>query len=92
MLRRKRPTLPCLAAGCEEQIAFPLCPLHYHSLISGKTASVQLQNGYGNATYDTASQFVIYPAKVPDDRLSVKQLATRKPQQVAAKVANKVAA
>ena len=89
--RRKRPTLPCLAVGCKEQTAFPLCPLHYHSLLSGKTASVQLQNGYGNATYDTASQFVLYPAKVPDDRLSAKQIAARKPQQVAAHVALKAA-
>ncbi len=23
--RRKRPTLPCLAVGCKEQTAFPLC-------------------------------------------------------------------
>jgi hypothetical protein len=88
--RRKRPLVPCLAVGCKEQTAFPLCPLHYHSLLSGKTASVPLQHGYGNATYDTTSQFVVYPAKVPDDRLSAKQIAARKPQQVAANVATKV--
>ena len=89
-IRRKRPLVPCLAAGCKEQTAFPLCPLHYHSLLSGKTASVPLQHGYGSATYDTNSQFVVYPAKVPDDRLSAKQIAARKPQQVVANVATKV--
>jgi hypothetical protein len=90
--RRKRTTLPCLAAGCEEQTSFPLCPLHHHSLISGKTASVKLHSGYGEATYDTTSQFVIYPAKVPDNRLSAKQIAARKPsQQVVAKLASKAA-
>ena len=88
--RRKRTTLPCLAAECEEQTSFPLCPLHYHSLLSGKTASLKLHSGYGDATYDSTSQMVIYPAKVPDNRLSAKQIAARIPsQRVAVKLSTK---
>ena len=85
--RRKRTTFPCLAAGCEEHTSFPMCPLHYHSLLSGKSASVKLHSGYGDATYDAESQLVIYPAKVPDNRLTAKQIAARTPsQRVAAKL------
>ena len=82
--RRTRPMNPCLALGCEEQTSFPLCPLHYHPLLSGKLGSVKLKNGYGDATYDSSSQTVTYPTKVPEDCLSAKQIATRK--TVAAKV------
>jgi hypothetical protein len=64
-----------------------MCPLHYHSLLSGKSASVKLHSGYGDATYDAESQLVIYPAKVPDNRLTAKQIAARTPsQRVAAKL------
>jgi hypothetical protein len=76
--RRPRPVNPCLALGCEEQTSFPLCPLHYHPLISGKSGSVKLKNGYGDAIYDSSSQTVTYPAKVPENRLSVRQIAARK--------------
>ena len=76
--RQARPMHPCLAAGCEEQTSFPLCPLHYHPLLSGKSATVQLKNNYGNASYDSSSQSVRYPSKVPDNRLSSKQIADRK--------------
>jgi hypothetical protein len=86
--RRKRTTLPCLAKGCGEQTSFPLCPLHYHSLLSGKTELVELHSNYGNATYDSSSQFVIYPAKVPDNRLTSKQIADcSSSQKVVAKLA-----
>jgi hypothetical protein len=86
--RRKRTTLPCLAKGCDEQTSFPLCPLHFHSLLSGKTESVELSHNYGHATYDSSSQFVVYPAKVPDTRLSSKQIAARNSsQKVVAKLA-----
>ena len=76
--RRARPVHPCLAAGCEEQTSFPLCPLHYHPLLSGKSTTVKLKNNYGDATYDSSSQSVRYPSKVPDSRLSAKQIADRK--------------
>ena len=85
--RRPRPVHPCLAAGCEEQTPFPLCPLHYHPLISGKSTSVKLKNNYGDATFDSSSQFVKYPSKVPENRLTTKQIADRKSgNQTSAKV------
>ena len=85
--RHARPVHPCLAAGCEEQTSFPLCPLHYHPLLSGKSTTVKLRNNYGDATYDSSSQSVRYPSKVPDSRLSAKQIADRKPgNQTSAKV------
>jgi hypothetical protein len=86
--RRVRPMHPCLAEGCNEQTSFPLCPLHYHPLLSGKTTSVKLKNGYGDATYDSSSQLVVYPGKVPENRLSTKQIAAR---STAPKVAAKIA-
>jgi hypothetical protein len=90
--RRVRPMHPCLAEGCNEQTSFPLCPLHYHPLLSGKATSVKLMNGYGDATYDSSSNLVVYPNKVPENRLSTKQVAARSTTpKVAAKVAAKVA-
>jgi hypothetical protein len=76
--RKQRPNFPCLAAGCEEQTSFPLCPLHYHPLLSGKSQAVKLKSGYGEATYDSSSQSVVYPPKVPENRLSTKQIEARK--------------
>jgi hypothetical protein len=86
--RPPRPMHPCLAEGCNEQTSFPLCPLHYHPMLSGKVTSVKLKNGYGDATYDGSSQIVIYPGKVPENRLSKKQIAARSTTTVvSAKVA-----
>ncbi len=76
--RKQRPTHPCLAVDCEEQTTFPLCPLHYHPLLSGKSQQVKLKSGYGDATYDSTSQSVVYPSKVPENRLSTKQIDARK--------------
>jgi hypothetical protein len=59
----------CLAAGCDEQTTFPLCGLHYHSVVSAKTPVLQLRNGYGDAKYDATTCLIIYPARVPADRL-----------------------
>ena len=87
-VRPPRPMHPCLAEGCSEQTSFPLCPLHYHPMLSGKVTSVKLKNGYGDATYDGSSQIVIYPGKVPENRLSKKQIAARSTTPVvSAKVA-----
>ncbi len=84
--RKQRPSYPCLAVDCDEQTSFPLCPLHYHPIISGKSTTVKLKSGYGEATYDSSSQSVVYPAKVPENRLSTKQIEARKsmPVKVAA--------
>jgi hypothetical protein len=84
--RKQRPTHPCLAVDCEEQTTFPLCPLHYHPLLSGKSQQVKLKSGYGDATYDSASQLVIYPSKVPENRLSTKQIDARKSVKAAVSV------
>ncbi len=48
---------------------FPLCRSHYHSLVAGKLPSITLRDQYGNATFDVATKMVIYPSKVPADRL-----------------------
>jgi hypothetical protein len=40
--------------------------------------SVKLKNNYGDATYDSSSQSVKYPSKVPENRLSTKQITDRK--------------
>jgi hypothetical protein len=66
---RDRPNLNCLAKGCETKTYYALCPLHYHSVISGKTSSVELVNEYGTATYNVTTKLMEYPSKVPKDRL-----------------------
>ena len=67
--RKPRPSFPCLAQGCTETTPFPLCGTHYHALISGKHATVDLINQYGSASYNSATQLVVYPAKVPASRM-----------------------
>ena len=67
--KTKFPLHECLAAGCGEETTYPLCPIHYHYLVSAKTQSLPLRNNYGNATFDTKSSLIIYPPKTPTDRL-----------------------
>ena len=55
----------CIVEGCSEQTTFPVCKLHYHSLVSGKITSLELIKDWGNATYDESSKQVVYPPKVP---------------------------
>jgi hypothetical protein len=59
----------CLVAECTEFTAYPLCPLHYHSLVSAKSPSLKLRNGYGEATFDMASSLIVYPPRTPVNRL-----------------------
>jgi hypothetical protein len=59
----------CLAADCGELTIYPLCPLHYHSLISAKVPTLKLRNGYGDATFDAGSSLIVYPARTPSNRL-----------------------
>jgi hypothetical protein len=66
---RNKPSLPCLALDCDEMSIFPLCGSHYHSLVAGKNSSIGLRDQYGNATFDAATKMVLYPPKVPADRL-----------------------
>ena len=60
---------PCLAKGCNTLSLYPLCGLHYHSIVSGKTTQLELINGYGNASYNVTTKLIEYPSKVPVDRL-----------------------
>ena len=59
----------CIAKGCTTQSTFPLCGLHYHSLVSGKSDSVELRNDWGNATFNTETNALVYPSKVPPNLL-----------------------
>ncbi len=62
----------CLAANCPELTTFPLCPLHYHSLVSAKVTSLKLRNGYGDAKFDAPNNLIVYPAQTPQDLLPSK--------------------
>ncbi len=56
----------CLAKGCTNILStFPLCGNHYHSIVSGKSSSVELRNEYGNATFNTETNGTVYPSNVP---------------------------
>ena len=68
---RKKKKLECLAADCAELTAYPLCSLHYHSLVSAKISSLQLRNKYGEATFDPKTNLIVYPSQIPKDRLPV---------------------
>jgi hypothetical protein len=64
-----RPQLPCLANNCEELSSFPLCGGHYHAVVAFKTPSLELRNNYGYAKFDPSTNLIVYPDKVPSDRL-----------------------
>lgn len=68
---KKKKKLECLAADCAELTAYPLCSLHYHSLVSAKISSLQLRNKYGEATFDPKTNLIVYPSQIPKDRLPV---------------------
>ncbi len=55
--------------SCSEQTPFPLCGTCYHSLIAAKITALELKNNYGTATYNAGSKLVVYPDKVPADRM-----------------------
>jgi hypothetical protein len=76
----------CLAADCDDQSTFPLCGVHYHSLVSAKTQSLKLRNGYGDATYNTQTNLIEYPPRTPVDRLP-----TNTPRKVKAGLADATA-
>jgi hypothetical protein len=70
--KKKGETHECLAAECAEMTSYPLCPLHYHSLISAKLQTLKLRNGYGEATFDKATSLIVYPPRTPTARLPTK--------------------
>ena len=59
----------CLAADCAEMTPYPLCPIHYHSLISAKINALKLRNGYGEASFDKTTSLIVYPPRTPTTRL-----------------------
>jgi hypothetical protein len=59
----------CLAKDCSTKTAFPLCGLHYHSIVSGKTADLELESNLGTAGYNVTTKLIEYPATVPKERL-----------------------
>ena len=67
--KRKFEKLECLAADCDEMTTYPLCPFHYHSLVSAKTPILKLRNDYGNAVFDSPTSLIVYPPKTPVSRL-----------------------
>jgi hypothetical protein len=65
---KARPSLPCLAKDCDDESLYPLCGTHYHSLVAGKTAVLELRNNYGSAKFDASTKLIVYPDSVPSDR------------------------
>ncbi len=59
--------------SCTEMVKayLPLCPLHYHQVVSGKTQSLLLKDGLGSATYNSDTHAMVYPPAVPKDRLPI---------------------
>ncbi len=70
--KKKGETQECLAAECVEMTSYPLCPLHYHSLISAKIQALELRNGYEEAHFDKATSLIVYPPRTPATRLATK--------------------
>ncbi len=60
----------CLEKECLEMIKkyLPLCALHYHQCISGKSPEVVLKEQYGSAKFNSKTQKIDYPPTVPKDR------------------------
>jgi hypothetical protein len=59
----------CLARDCETKTAFPLCGYHYHTIVSGKSPTMELSGNVGTATYNVTTKMIDYPSGVPKDRL-----------------------
>ncbi len=57
---------PCLQKGRGDLVKTysPLCPLHYHQCVSGKTPEFELKDGLGIAKYNQATQIIDYPVAV----------------------------
>ena len=59
----------CLAKGCATKTAFPLCGLHYHSIVSGKSPNLELSDNMGMAIYNVTTKLIEYPTAVPKERM-----------------------
>ena len=71
----------CLVKGCSELCDLPICKLHYSSLVCGKSSKLELQDGYGEATYDKVAGKTVYPKSVPARLLERIQRKRRDPKK-----------
>ena len=71
----------CLVKGCSELCDLPICKLHYSSLVCGKSSKLELQDGYGEATYDKVAGKTVYPKSVPARLLERIQRKRRDPKR-----------
>jgi hypothetical protein len=74
--RINKPTtsrLPCLTKDCPGMIVsfLPFCKGCYLECTSGKKSSILLRDNLGTATYDTATQRIVFPPAVPASRIPV---------------------
>jgi hypothetical protein len=67
--KSSKPTSLCLAKDCQEETQFPLCGTHYHSLVAAKIQALELRDQFGSATFDASTKMIVYPSKVPAERL-----------------------
>ena len=74
----------CLQKECTDlvKLYLPLCPLHYHQCVSGKTPEVVLKDGLGTARYNTTTKLIDYPAAVPKNRFPLPK--SERPQKALA--------
>jgi hypothetical protein len=70
---------PCLQKGCGDLVKtyLPLCPLHFHQCVSGKTPEIELKDGLGTAKYNPATQIIDYPVAVPKNRFPIPKSARK---------------
>ena len=58
----------CMVDSCKEKRHRGLCRLHFTQLGSGKAQELKLRNNWGVVTWDSATNFVVYPSAVPANR------------------------
>ncbi len=77
--------LPCLAKDCAELIQpyLPLCKLCYLQCMAGKIPSLPLRDNLGNATFNTRTKMLDFPAAVPQARFPKKGMKKGKKLLVA---------
>jgi hypothetical protein len=67
--KESRRKYDCLARDCDTKTAFPLCGFHYHTVVSGKSPTLELTGGIGTAAYNVTTKMIDYPQGVPKDRM-----------------------
>jgi hypothetical protein len=67
--KESRRKYECLARDCDTKTAFPLCGFHYHTVVSGKSPTLELSGDIGTASYNVTTKMIDYPNGVPKDRM-----------------------